>query len=858
MEEAEAAKANRRERRVTEWNPRGSRDKVIRNPKSAIRNDILRPMRVPSVRFLRRSLIGIICIVLLAVLSNYILTWHRRARSAKTPPQILGAELKRSANLIEISESRDGIVRFKLHAQRLDETTGGKRLLQGIDAYDFNPDGSVRHQIRSQRAEYDEQRRTADFSGDVQLLFNQRVQLQMDSLHYDLAAGVASSPDFLRIDSDQVNGTAKGIRFDRKQQLLTIDSQADFVLTHRWNSGKKSSGPGRIHAVSNQAYYSETERRIVFQGDVRIESEGQALYGQMVEAKMDPLQQRLTSLVARGDARYESVKGEETQVLAGDQLAFGIGASKTLEKIHVTGKALFSAASPARQEALRGEEIDIFFDPQQVPTRVAARTGVSLETSRGQDKTLISGGRLDADFFAGTNFLQAIHIQERAAMKVGRGPGAQDGTLQADRIRIDMRRAEGRSVLGKLTAEGNAEYVSRAGGGPKAGAARTLRAHVLELRQSPAGDYFESGNATGRAPESVVFSEEASGAGNRPALKQLKADKARFSFFPGDNRLRDLDAEGDVQVRYERAGGRKGDGPVESFRTTSDKLRAVFETGSADTIRTVSQWGNFTFTDSLRTAKSERCDYDARSGILVLRESPEIADRQSSTMGDRIEYDQAGGVMTVTGRVRSVLRPGAGQGSFFGSSSSSSPGIVTAAEMRYWNATGRVLYSGKVQLLAENQQLQSGTLETSPGLDELQAKGGVRHLIVSQEKGSRDSARVITVQSAGLHYLKKSSRITYTGSVRLHSDEVELESDVLDAVIDPEAGQIRHAKAGGNVLVRAGGREAKGDAADYYTEPEKFVITGDPAEIYDPGRGRSYARRLTSRTADDTILLENR
>jgi hypothetical protein len=46
--------------------------------------------------------------------------------------------------------------------------------------------------------------------------------------------------------------------------------------------------------------------------------------------------------------------------------------------------------------------------------------------------------------------------------------------------------------------------------------------------------------------------------------------------------------------------------------------------------------------------------------------------------------------------------------------------------------------------------------------------------------------------------------------------------------------------------------------ADYFISPGKFVVTGKPAELSDPAKGKSFARRLTFFTADDRLLLENR
>ena len=83
-------------------------------------------------------------------------------------------------------------------------------------------------------------------------------------------------------------------------------------------------------------------------------------------------------------------------------------------------------------------------------------------------------------------------------------------------------------------------------------------------------------------------------------------------------------------------------------------------------------------------------------------------------------------------------------------------------------------------------------------------------------------------------------------------------SESLDGLIAGDGRSVEHATARGKVQIRQGARICKGDTADYYLNPQKFVLLGNPAEVNDPEKGRSYAGRLTSFIADDRILLENR
>ena len=83
-------------------------------------------------------------------------------------------------------------------------------------------------------------------------------------------------------------------------------------------------------------------------------------------------------------------------------------------------------------------------------------------------------------------------------------------------------------------------------------------------------------------------------------------------------------------------------------------------------------------------------------------------------------------------------------------------------------------------------------------------------------------------------------------------------SNTLDAILNSKGDKIEQAIARENIAIRQAGREVKGDQAEYNMTSGIFVVTGNLAQMYDPIRGRSSARRLTFQTTDDRLLLENR
>jgi LPS export ABC transporter protein LptC len=834
--------------------------------------DILKRMQGLSVKNMRRFLIGVIILILIALLFNYLQTRRKRIRAVNPAPQILSSEMKSSAEGIEHSEYRNGVVRFKISARQLLESREGKKLLQGIAAHDFNPDGSIRNEIRSRNAEYDPDRKIADFSGDVHLFIGKQIEVRTDSLHYDLNSELGTTPDLLRVYSDQVRGTARGLRFDQNQKMMALSSAVDLTLTQNVKRGDHGTKAENLHATSERAYCSELTDRILFQGRARIESESQTLSGESIEAVLDSDHKCLKSLTAVGNAVYEETKASnEKQSLGGDRMVFEISSEGVLQKIKVSGQASYSSISSSDERKLRGGEIDMELDDNQLPSQVQSRTGVSFTMKRETEQIVISGEQLDARFTAGTKYLESIQVRDHARMSTAGNANSEESDLQADDIRMSLHEVNGRSALQKIRAEGSARYISKPArkNGMRPEPARSLSAALLELFQSDEKDYFESGSASGK----VIISEDSNDGTNRVQVKRLLADKARFHFYPENNQIKDLNAEGHVQIDYEKkaASGKSPD--IEEFRTASDQMSAAFTLDAGHSVaESVAQWGNFTYSDGTRSASSGRCDYDAGKEVLLLTQSPKISDDTKSTTGKLIDYDRKSKLLSVHGQVVSLLSSQSGTGSFFGTSSSSSPGVVKADEMLYWTDTGRAQYTGKVHMVSENQHLQADTLNISSGLEQVSAQGSVLHRILKdfsnadaskQSKPKQVQATAdapTTIQSSTMQYLKKDNLLRYSGKVTLHSKDMDLSSDNLDAILDPD-GKPKHLTARNNVAVNIGDSKGKGDVADYYTEPEKYIeLTGKPgkpAEFYEPGRGRSFAHRLKYFDADGRILLGN-
>jgi LPS export ABC transporter protein LptC len=820
-------------------------------------------------------LVILIAAVVVWVVYDYIRIWRSRAGAVKQAARILGTDLIRSADSIEYSENENGKLHFKIHALRLLETREGKNLLEGIEAFDFNPDGSPRNYIRSKRAEYDRENGRAYFTGNVRIQMGKDVELHCDSLFYDLKKDFGTTDDLMHLISPQAQGSARGIRFDNAAHVLQLKGSVDLTVTRAIRRPGSPASPEKAHITSNSVFYSERDLMIRFSGNAHLEAPEADLTGTEIEARLSADRQRLVSLTCTGNAEYRSSKPGETQVLRGDRVDFDLSPDgKAIQRIRVTGNAAFSSEAQDSAVSLQGGQIHLELNPADgALQQIRSRQGVRFRSKRAQGETTIGGEGFAAEFSPGTSSIRRLQVWENATLTMGVGREGEVDELSARVIRVEFAEGSDQSKPRNLQADDSVRWTSAAraaAAGRKAEPGRVLTAAKLEMVYSETGDSLDRGNASGGVKLSVL---PAPGATASP-IRRLEAERTRFGFYPRENRLRDLDGEGGVRVFYQSgteipASERK----AEEIQTTSDKLQAKFRAsdGQADK---VSQWGSFTYRDGNRTATSGRADYSAESGVLVLKDSPKVTDPDSTTTGEELVYHLKEKEIVVSGNVRSVTRPRQpGESPLPSTTASSAPTIITGKSMRYWTEENKARYEDGARMLSEDGQLQANSIEILDSGKELKADGQVRHLIVrrpeasnagrdgvksraSASKNPRDNSPIL-IRSERLQYDRGGNVIHYVGDVALDSGDIRMWSDTLDAVLDPEGKQIESARAIGHLRIQQQGREAKGSQADYLFAPGKFVVLGNPAEIKDPVRGKSAARRLTFFTSDDRIILEN-
>ena len=803
-------------------------------------------MRITSVKIIRRILLGVIGAVALAVFMNYLVVTLRRTRDDGNRPAMISADFRRAAEGIEVFVRKGSALRFTVRARRLRETIQEKNFLEGIEASDFNEDGSVRNSIYSDMAVYDPGREILDFDGDVRIILNDGTELRAEALHYDLNTEIGIIPGLMEFLSSNVSGRARDVRLYRDEDRLELGGEVDFSLTRESTVAAGDISDLGIRAVADRGTCLLPENRILFAGGVRMESQDMgALTADAVDIVLNDDRSKIANMTVSGNAAYEMRSRDGTRFISGGSMVFFAGTDGALEKVLISEQANLFVKSVDEERTLRAGEIEMFLDSKTgAISEIRGTRGADLLNRRGAEETRAAGDVIYAAFADAGDRLRDVRLSGHSRFSIA---GTEKAANELLAETIDAHFQPESENIEILAATGGVRWIFNS---PGADATRTLLASELEIRY--AGNFPESGEASGAA----TFEETAVA----QTVRRLKAERMRFDFFPGAGQIKSLIAEDNVRVFYERAepsyesfqNSRNSPNSQnfrgERYETSSDRLEVFFKlnNGTAALWR-AEQRGKFRLISDARSITADRGEYDADSGKLALTGSPEIFEIAGRVSGDWMEYDLAADELLAGGQIRAVLDSRQSKGSFFRTDGGASPVIVMAEELRYRPSDERFHFSGGVVTLTESQQLTAREI-TFGGDGNMTSAGGVLHRI-------HETGAAAIIESERMEYRQGEGLISYSGKVEMRSKEMMLCADVLNATLDDEAKELRRVQAGGNVLVRQDGRVCRGDDVEWIPASSSYNVTGNPAMCDDPERGRSTARRLTYFQGEDRVTL---
>ena len=137
----------------------------------------------------------------------------------------------------------------------------------------------------------------------------------------------------------------------------------------------------------------------------------------------------------------------------------------------------------------------------------------------------------------------------------------------------------------------------------------------------------------------------------------------------------------------------------------------------------------------------------------------------------------------------------------------------------------------------------------------------------SSKREAANDLSPISITAARLTYADSERRVHYEGGVSAKGQEFTASANVADAYLLAHGqtssnqsfagpGQLDHMVAQGDVVVQQPNRRANGQNLVYTAADDKFVLTGGPPSIFDAEQGKITGVSLTFFRRDDRVLVE--
>jgi lipopolysaccharide export system protein LptA len=306
--------------------------------------------------------------------------------------------------------------------------------------------------------------------------------------------------------------------------------------------------------------------------------------------------------------------------------------------------------------------------------------------------------------------------------------------------------------------------------------------------------------------------------------------------------------------------------PGESDRvSTSDMLDASFRPGKG--IESITQQGNFIYTDGERKAWSKRARYTPADHILTLTGSPRVVDGGMTTTAATMKMDRSTGDAIAEGEVKSTYSDLKAQpnGALL---ASSSPIHVTARTMTAHKSPSVAIYTGNARLWQDANVIEAPSIQFDRDHRSVvanAANGKSVSMLVSEADSSNKTAP-LAVNATHLAYADNERKAHFDGNVIAKWTDVTITAKTLDVFLQSQKdtsstsvnglGKLDRVVAKDQVVINQPKRQGNGDQLVYTAADDKFVLTGGPPSIFDAERGKITGVSLTLFRHDDRVLVE--
>jgi lipopolysaccharide export system protein LptA len=332
---------------------------------------------------LRRGFAAVAILVVLIVAGAYFYARHRVENALTQVPEKIGIEVQQTATGFTVSKSTQGRTLFKLEANRAVQfKQGGQAELHDVTITLYGRDSSRYDRIYGANFDYNQQSGEAIARGEVQIdleanpegarqadqvppqALKEPIHLKTSGLVFEQRTGDAYTRNRVDFRLPQATGSAMGLNYVAKTNVLTLESQVEF----------ETSDSGHTRILAARAVFDKVPRQVMLdQPKLRmVERTGEAEKA-ILFLRPD---NSLDRVLAWGNVSIE-VRGNRKATLQADQLDLTMVNSNTPSVAVFSGavKGEMAGDEPFFSDAGR---VVVDFSSNRRVTKVRAENGVRL------------------------------------------------------------------------------------------------------------------------------------------------------------------------------------------------------------------------------------------------------------------------------------------------------------------------------------------------------------------------------------------------------------------------------------------------------------------------------------------------
>ena len=764
---------------------------------------------------LRRWFAGAIIVAVLLVAGAYFYARHRVLNALKQVPEKIGLEIKQSATGFTVSKSEQGRTLFTIQASKAVQfKQGGHAELHDVQITLYGSDSSRFDQIRGADFQYDQP------SGNV--IAEGEVQMDLRSNPQGLTNPDQSAPQDLK---NPIHLKTSGLIFNQNTGDARTKEKVDFDLPQ---------GSGSAIGVS---YVAKTNL-LTLQSQVHLTLEGAAA------ATIDAARATITKdphLVALDHPHLRS----GTRQCDADQATLFLRPDNTLDHVLAQGNVLVNAdtarpASGSQAAEARSEQLELIMTKQQTLLRTAIFSG-NVQFHVAPAESMVDGhphpsnaskdpvtdetpkewpmqgkaGRVVLDF-AGKNLLTKVHAEDHVKLLQHQNPASPSASAQDLELTapgIDFSLANKQNRLDRAVTSGTAQIAIRPTTG--SGSQTLITAAKFDARFDDTGQL----TSVHGAPDARIISQ------NPGQPDRVSTSRALDATFQPGSGIQTLVQQGNVTYID---GERKAWGDRARY-TPADQVLIL--NGSPR----VTDGGMATTANSMRL---NRATGDA------------FAEGNVKTTYSDLKPQPNGALLSSSSPIHVTARSMTVHGT--------SAIALYTGDARLWQ-DANVVEAQSIEFDRDHRSMIALGSDTSKNVSTIlvqanrsepsaQAKPTVI-AITSTRLTYADSDRKSHFEG---DVAAKAADITITAK----KIDAFLQARGPANLPLSEAGKLEKIVATDQVVITEPNRRATGDLLIYTPLDDKFVLTGGPPSIFDAEHGQITGVSLTFFRHDDRVLVE--